>query len=117
MSGAIPPRPICNIRVHIHNVCLHNLKAICALKITVFWWDVMLLVHTFTDINRRDFKCYVFKQERSDRLKFNYVLYGPNYKQQTSILTTLPSVTSVEAAGSNRSPLFALHLCYLQFSY
>lgn len=59
----------------------------------------------------------VFEQQMSDGLKFNCVLNGPNYKQQTSRLITLPSVTSVEAAWSNRSQVFALHQCYLQFSY
>lgn len=43
-----------------------------------------LLAHTFTDMSRRGFKCYVFKQERSDGLKFNYVLYGSNYVQTTN---------------------------------
>jgi len=75
------------------------------------------IAHIFTDMSRRGFECYVFKPERSDRFKFNYVLYGPNYTKQTSRLITLPSVTSVEAAGSNRSQVFALHQCYLQFSY
>lgn len=76
-----------------------------------------LIANTFTDMSWRGSKCYVFKQEISDRLKCNYVLYGPNYKQQTSRLFTLPSVTSVLAARSNRSQVFALNQCYLQFSY
>jgi len=42
MSGAIPPRPIYNIRVPVHNVCLHKLKASCALKIAVFVWALLL---------------------------------------------------------------------------
>jgi hypothetical protein len=76
-----------------------------------------LLARTFTDVSGRDFKCYVAKEERSERIKFNYVLYGPNFTKQTSRLITLLSVTSMEAAGSNRSHVFALHQCYLQFSY
>lgn len=58
MSGAIPPRPMYNIRVHVHNVSLHKLKASCALKITVFVWAVLLSIsHTFTDMSRRASKC------------------------------------------------------------